>query len=150
MRWDGWGAYGQYWDTAAKYNPPGQIRTLHPFSNDGSKPTYYLGSGSFGFTAIRKASADRVKELLGVLNYLASPFGSQEWLLLNFGVKDKDFTFDANGSPVLTQQGQNDVKPVVVWSYIAKPPPVLFHAGAPDFAKVAQSTCPSSAPRCKT
>jgi len=126
MRWDGWGAYGQYWDAALKYNPPGTIRTLRPFSNDGSQPTYFLGSGSFGFTAIRKASADRVKELLGILNYLASPFGSQEWALIQYGVKDVDYTLDQNGNPVLTDKGKSDLN--IPWGFIARPADVLYNS----------------------
>lgn len=138
MRFDGWGAWGLYWDSAAQQQPPGQVRSLRPFSNDGSPPAYYLGTGSFGFTAIKNASDDRIRELLGILNFLAAPFGSQEWLLLNFGVKDVDFAFDQDGNPRLAPQGQNDVKEVPPWRYITQPPPVLYRAGAPNFPNVVQ------------
>jgi hypothetical protein len=39
---------------------------------------------------------------------LDAPFGTTESLLLHYGVKDVDLTFDASGNPVLTT--------VVEWS----------------------------------
>ena len=66
-----------------------------PFSADGqSPPRQFLGVGTFGSTVINKDTPERVRELLGVLNYIAAPFGSQEKLLGDYGVKDVDFSFD--------------------------------------------------------
>ena len=57
------------------------------------------------FMAIKKGSPERVKELLRVMNFLAAPFGSQEFHLLNYGVKDVDY--DTVGAALLwtLQQG---------------------------------------------
>ena len=41
-----------------------------------------LGPGNFGNTYLRKTTPERTRELLGVLNYLAAPFGTQEQMLL--------------------------------------------------------------------
>ena len=43
--------------------------------------------------------------MLGVLNYIAAPFGTQEKLLTTFGVPDTDYTFDAAGNPLATTRG---------------------------------------------
>ena len=68
-----------------------------------------LGPGNFGFAIIKKSNADRVKELLRVLNYLAAPFGSQEYMVSKFGIKDTDYTLNDKGSPVFTDKGKTDM-----------------------------------------
>ncbi|MBV9581079.1 MAG: extracellular solute-binding protein [Chloroflexi bacterium] len=135
---DGWFSYPvEYWDRGLKLDPPVKFRTLHPFSNDGSAPIWHQYQAFNGMTAIKQASPDRVKEMLRILNYLAAPFGSEEAFLLEFGVKDVDYTLDANGSPVLTTQGQADT--TVSWRYMAQRPQILFDANDPEFARVAHA-----------
>ncbi|MBO0884519.1 MAG: hypothetical protein J2P17_30140, partial [Mycobacterium sp.] len=133
---DGWFSYGiEYWDIGMAQNPPIPIRTFHPFSFDGGTPIWHQFQAFFGMTAVKQGTADRVQELLRVLNYLAAPFGSQESLLLEYGVKDVDFSFDAHGNPVLTPQGQQDT--IVSWRYLSMRPQVLFDANDPEFARTA-------------
>jgi putative aldouronate transport system substrate-binding protein len=132
----GWASYPSLlWDAGAKLDPPVKIRTLHPFSNDGGKPIWHQFQFNNGITPIKKSSPDRVKELLRVMNYLAAPFGSQEALLLEYGIKGVDFNFDASGNPVLTTRGQNDVN--VRWNYLAQRPQVLFDPNDAEFTKTA-------------
>jgi putative aldouronate transport system substrate-binding protein len=85
--------------------PPVKVRALRPFSVDGRQPIWHQSQGFNGLTAIKKSSPERVRELLRILNYLAAPFGSQEYHLLNFGVRETDFTLDEQGNPVLTPKG---------------------------------------------
>ena len=54
-------------------------------------------------------SPERLKMLLRIANFFAAPFGTQEWLLNYFGVKDTDFTYNADGSPVMTDQGRSEL-----------------------------------------
>ncbi|GAC1326272.1 MAG: sugar ABC transporter substrate-binding protein [Chloroflexota bacterium] len=110
-------------------------RLVPPFAGaQGGRPSYNLGIGNFGFTLLKASSAERVKEMLGVMNYFAAPFGSQEHLLLNYGVKDVEFVYDANGNPVLTEKGDVDAPPKgMPWAFFALPPRVLFDAKAPSF-----------------
>jgi putative aldouronate transport system substrate-binding protein len=132
----GWASYPSIlWDAGAKLNPPVKIRTLHPFSHDGSTPIWAQFQFNNGITPIKKSSPDRVRELLRVMNYLAAPFGSQEALLLEYGVQGVDFNFDAKGNPALTSQGPNDVN--VRWNYIAQRPQVLFDPNDAEFTKTA-------------
>jgi hypothetical protein len=74
----------------------------------GRSRSFFLTGGYLGATALKKASPERIKELLGILNYLAAPFGSAEDLLLTSGVNGVDYTLDAKGNPVLTRQGNSD------------------------------------------
>jgi putative aldouronate transport system substrate-binding protein len=59
-----------------------------------------------------------------VLNYIASPFGSQEWALLNYGVEGVHFNRDPQGVPVLTDKGKAEV--LSTWKYITNNPQVLY------------------------
>jgi len=119
------GALIAQWPLLAAENPAAHLRVIHPFSGDGkSKPIYHTGPSNFGMSFIKKGSADRVKLLLRVLNYIASPFGSQEWALLNYGVEGAHYARDAQGIPVLTEKGKTEV--VSTWKYITNNPQVLF------------------------
>jgi putative aldouronate transport system substrate-binding protein len=132
----GWAAYQfQLWDPGLKMDPPVKYRTLHPFSSDGSKPSWHQSQSFIGMTAIKSGSPERVRELLRIVNYLAAPFGSEESLLLEYGLRDIDFNFDAKGNPVPTQQGLANTN--VGWKYLATHPPVLFDPIDSDFARTA-------------
>jgi len=101
------------------------MRVMHPFSADGkARPLYHTGPSNFGMSFIKKGSADRVKLLLRVLNYIASPFSSQEWALLNYGVESVHFNRDMQGVPVLTEKGKAEV--LSTWKYITNNPQVLY------------------------
>jgi putative aldouronate transport system substrate-binding protein len=84
--------------------------------------------------ALKKASPDRIKELLRIMNFLAAPFGSQEDLLLSYGVKDQDYSVDAKGNPVPNAEGINRAG-YVPWRYIAQHPYLNYQADLPGFAK---------------
>ena len=70
-----------------------------------------------------------------MLNYLAAPIGTTEALLLQYGIEGPDFTRDANGNPVPTQQGLVDT--IVPWKNISGPP------DSPVRRRPARSTCRS-------
>jgi putative aldouronate transport system substrate-binding protein len=134
----GWAAYAPFmWDVGIKATPPVKFRALRPFSADGGKPIWNQFSGVNGLTAVKKGSPDRIKELLGILNYFAAPFGSEEYHLLNYGVKDVHSTFDESGNPILTDKGKVDLPIASAWSYLAAPMPVLFDPNDREFAKAA-------------
>ena len=131
-----WGQYVQLWDIEAAKFPTGKIYPMHPFAADGGKPYYQAGSGQFGVAYMKQQpSQDRVKMLLRVANFFAAPFGSTEWLLNYFGVKEVDFRFNDQGAPVLTDQGRTEL--TAVWRYISSPAYALFSANrSQEFAQV--------------
>jgi putative aldouronate transport system substrate-binding protein len=131
-----WGQYVQLWDIEALRQPEARLYPMQPFAADGGKPYYQAGSGQFGVTYMKKQSSpDRIKMLLRVANYFAAPFGSTEWLLNYFGVKDTDFKFTADGAPVLTDQGRSEL--TAVWRYVSSPAYALFSANrSQEFAQV--------------
>ena len=84
----------------------------------------------------RTLSQDRIKMLLRVLNFLAAPFGTEEDLLLRFGLKDVEWTQDGNGSPQFTDKGRADFMP---WRNIVAPAPVAYlPVSAPEFPTALQ------------
>jgi putative aldouronate transport system substrate-binding protein len=134
----GWSAASvQFWDGGIKLNPPSKVRVVPPFAHDGSQPSYFLGPRIFGFSILKKGTPERIKEMLRLMDYFAAPFGSEEYVLLHYGVKEVDYTFDESGTPTLTPRGQAEVSSV--WTYIAAPPPVLYHPNqSKDYATVMQ------------
>jgi putative aldouronate transport system substrate-binding protein len=50
---------------------------------------------------------------------------------MQYGVEGPDFTRDANGNPVPTQQGQMDT--IVPWKNIGGPPDFLFSSSSAEF-----------------
>jgi putative aldouronate transport system substrate-binding protein len=117
---------------SAGLNPPYEARLVPAFpAQAGGKPSYNFGPGYFGLMVMRKASTDRVKELLGVLNFLAAPIGSEEHLLKNYGAEGSDYRFDDKGNPIPTQQG---VANLIPWGSAINSAPVLYSARRPDYA----------------
>jgi putative aldouronate transport system substrate-binding protein len=108
---------------------------LKPFAaTDGGKPQAFLSHGFVSMNVLKKASPDRIKELLRVMNFLAAPFGSQEDLLLSYGLQGQDYALDPKGNPVPTSEGIARAS-YVPWRYIAQHPWVNFQADLPGFAK---------------
>lgn len=123
------------WDRATAQDPNFKPRIMLPFSHDGQhKPSHFLGSGAGALIVLKKASADRVKELLSILNFLAAPFGTQQQLLIRYGVKDVDFAFDERGNPVINPRGVQEL--YAPWANAVSPPPALYNATSTEAPKV--------------
>jgi putative aldouronate transport system substrate-binding protein len=130
-------AWQDAWTRGPKLNPPVTPQAVLPFpAYDGGKPQHYFGRGFFGTTAFRKATPERTKELLRIANWLAAPFGSAEDLLLTIGVKDVDYTQEADGS-ITVLPASNTNANSVPWKYIVQRPQVAYWPGVPDYAKAA-------------
>lgn len=131
-----------YWGgtNAQPMDPPSHITLVPPFSADGqSKPVYYFGRPNFGISLIKKASEARVRELLRMLNFIASPFGSQEWELFNYGVKGVDFNYDDAGNPVMTDQGKAEIGSFgTAWYSLTRPTPYYYSPADPKAPEIYQ------------
>ncbi len=128
-------SYVDFWQRGLQQNPPTRFAMFPPFpAQAGQKPTYFLGTGFVSMNALKKNSPEKIKEILRIMNWLASPFGSQEDLLLTYGVKDQDYTLDDKGNPKTNQDGIGRAG-YVPWRYIAQHPWVYYQADLPGFAK---------------
>ena len=120
-----------------KLQPPVTSLPVSPFAaHDGAKPVHYLRPGYIASNMLKKASDDRIKEVLRIMNWLAAPFGSAEDLLLTVGVKDVDYTMDAQGNATPTERSNADAN-LVNWKYHVQHPQVAYATGVPTYAKLA-------------
>lgn len=102
------------WGSLARFLPPAQQNSIGALSVQGfagATPTFAVGAGSTNFTAIAKADDTRVVELLKVMNYLAAPFGSSEFLFRKYGNEGAQHTV-SEANPVLTDLGTSEITPV--------------------------------------
>jgi putative aldouronate transport system substrate-binding protein len=122
-RYDGLEMYG-WRQPPVPLTPPPNIQLVKPFGASGGAGSYWFGRPNFGYVVMPNSlSQDRIKMLLRVLNYLAAPFGTQEDLLLRFGVKDVEWTDDPSSGPQFTDKGKADFMP---WRNIVAPAPVAY------------------------
>ena len=130
--------FGINWFQTLQANPDFKLSTIPEFpAATNVKPVHLQSSGVLNIAVFKKGNSDRIKQVLQVLNFLASPFGSEEYLLVNSGVKDSEYTLDANGNPILTAQGQRDVQ-LGAWSSTMAAPQVLYDTlGGQDMVKIA-------------
>jgi putative aldouronate transport system substrate-binding protein len=97
-------------------------------------PEVQLTSGAGWFSYLnKKLSEDQVKECLAIANYLAAPYGSKEWLVVNFGTEG-DLYEMTDGNPVLTEQGSKYV--ATTYQFLAGPPAIVTPGGG--FVQVAK------------
>jgi putative aldouronate transport system substrate-binding protein len=111
---------------ADEVNPEANVVAMVPMAHDGGPAIAYKGNGFWGFVAIPSAVRDeaRIQELLGILNYYAAPFGSQENVFLGNGLEGVHHTVQPDGTRVSTEQGQREIQNL---TYLATPPTVFFY-----------------------
>ncbi len=119
-------------------NPPRHFKPLDPFrATTGDTPISYLTPGGYSSSNVmKKASPDRIKELLRIMDWLAAPFGSQEDLLLHYGIEGQDFTWDDKGvNPIPTQSGLMNAG-YVPWQYLSQRPYAQYQSDLPNYASI--------------
>lgn len=112
--------------------PNANVTAWVPVGHDGGKPTYHKYIGFFGFTAISaKAGKDkeRVKELLRILNYMASPFGSEEAIFNGNGIEGVHHTVKPDGTRIKTDLGKTEIGPL---TGLTNAPQVAYYDVAGD------------------
>ena len=78
---------------------------------------------------------NRVKELLRILDYMAAPFGSEEYNFLNYGIEGVDSQRDpATGALTLTDPGLAERGDLV---YVMAGLPVFYYPNVPGAAEAA-------------
>lgn len=131
---NGW---NDFWRRGLRVNPPRHYTIVKPFASEASaKPQHFLTAGTVAYNLVKKGSADRVKEILRILNYLASPFGSEEDLLLTYGLADQDYSMDPAGNPIPSQSGLTNAG-YVPWQYLAHRPYAWYQSDLPGYAQAA-------------
>jgi putative aldouronate transport system substrate-binding protein len=125
------------WQRGLQQNPPTRTGLIKPFSaTAGQKPIHYLSTGFVSMNVLKKAPPERIKELLRIMNFLASPFGSEESTLLKYGIKGQDYTVDEKGTPQPSAEGRSR-SGYVPWRYIAEHPWVHCEPALAGYAQAA-------------
>lgn len=97
------------WARYAKVNPSWNLGVVrHPKWDGGGFANKALGPAGYGaFAALKKSSPQRIRRILQIIDYLASPFGTKEYLLTNYGVGGVDYTLNGT-DPIATPTGNAD------------------------------------------
>jgi len=113
----------------------GYVRMAFPFftASGTGTPAMPLGNGATYLSYLNKSlSPSQIEELLRIANYLAAPFGTYEYTLVNYGAPDVDYTMGSNG-PVLTATGNKQV--ASTYSFLAAPISVDSNPGYPEVTR---------------
>ncbi|MFF7982762.1 extracellular solute-binding protein [Streptomyces sp. NPDC007901] len=126
---DGFGAYqSRYPDSKGLLTPAPAL----PYSVGGTPGGIVAARRSFGYTILKTAKKERIEMLLRLLDYLAAPFGTEEWELSHYGLEGVHFTRGTDGSPEPTRLGEVENVTNLPFRYLAEGPQVLFVPGMPD------------------
>lgn len=101
--------YGQSfagWTTYTRLNPTWDVGvlTLPKWDGGGLANKFKSMAGYYAYAGLKKAEPERIKEILRILDYIAAPFGTKEFLTMNFGVEGVDHTLKGT-DPILTKKG---------------------------------------------
>jgi putative aldouronate transport system substrate-binding protein len=128
-------SWNDFWRRGLQLNPPRHFGFIKPFrARAGDKPISFITGGFISTNVMKKASPDRIRELLRIVDFLAAPFGTQEDLLLSYGLQGTDYTLDDDGQPQTTQAGITNAG-YVPWRYISQHPYVQYQADLPGYTK---------------
>jgi putative aldouronate transport system substrate-binding protein len=106
----GWGFFGNQPGTMTaltqQNDPSAKPSPWIPPGFDGGKPAIPQGTASYGFGAIPSTIKDESKivELLHIMEFIAAPFGSDEFNFVYYGIEGDMFYWD-NGSPLRVTNG---------------------------------------------
>jgi putative aldouronate transport system substrate-binding protein len=138
---DGWTAVTQHRDNQhfRKLDPnnPAAI-ILVPPGFDGGKPAVERSQGFFGMSCIPATigkDAERVKELLRIVDYASAPFGSEEYVFLRWGLPGVHHELQ-NGAPILNDRGRTEIGSLT--SGIGRRNDVFYYPDTPDDARLMQ------------
>lgn len=119
LNFDGFIGWTNFVDVYAPH-----IGGIVPPLRDGGGYRLFAGPPSLSITAIRKNDAKKVRQLLEVCNWLAAPFGTQEYLFRKFGTEGEQFRWtDGHSTPVLTESGAAQV--TLPLQYLVDAPVIL-------------------------
>ena len=136
---DGPGAWNTADAVQGQTAEPKYERAAFPlFSNDGSTPTIALSASAGILSYLNKnLSAAQIDECLSIANYLAAPYGSAEYTLINYGIEGRDWTMEASG-PAYTSQGTKESNQTT-YQFLASYRNIVSNPGHPEVTQAAHT-----------
>lgn len=120
---DGVGGWHESLGRVLPSNPDFDPRPFAPFAHDGGTPRVWKGAPADMFSFLKKRDDKaQIEELLAAADFLASPFGTTEFQLVNFGVEGEHYDIDGDGLPRATDTAADDVAPSYI--FLVDPPKV--------------------------
>lgn len=100
-----------------------------PLAEGGGPAAAWLGNPTNSITALNIEAEDRAETLLSVLNWMAAPFGTEEYLFRKYGLRDVHHTLDGT-DPILTDKGRSEVQLGLL--YLTDAPWPVYQPGMPE------------------
>ncbi|MEV0611758.1 hypothetical protein AB0I81_00425 [Nonomuraea sp. NPDC050404] len=98
------------------------------FSADGSTPVIWLGPATSQISYLNKSlSQKQIEECLRLADFLAAPFGTYEYTLLNYGVEGEHWKRGDNG-PEYTEKGRKEASQVT-YQFLCAPESIVSNPG---------------------
>ena len=115
-------------------DPNYDVGIMPVIAADGGDPIIWKNVGA-GFCSYIKQTDDeaKIREILADANFLASPFGTKEFQLINYGVEGVHYNLDADGIPVMTDLGLTEVQPTYI--FLVGPPAVNARVTLPEYVE---------------
>lgn len=134
MTTDGLGSWHESLARMLPTNPQYNMQPMDFFAPDGGKPTLFAGAPASIFSFIKKNDDKaKIEELLALANYMAAPFGTEEYQLINYGVEGVHFEKDAENIPQSTDKGRAEV--TSTYGFLVAPPVVNSKVQYPGYVK---------------
>ena len=128
---DSYSAWPAYYQQAAGQEGF-KISALDVPGFDGGKGSLWIGSPTHSVVAFNKNAGDRLETFLQVANWLAAPFGTEEYLFRKYGVKGVHYQLSGT-DPVPLDSGVGQTQ--LGQQYLADAPTVLYLPGEEDVVK---------------
>lgn len=134
---DGPGSWNTQDSVQGRAANPDYVRGALPlFAHDGSTPTIALGASASVMSYLNKElTPAQIEECLAIANYLAAPYGSFEYTLINYGVAGEDWTRE-DGAPTYTTQGTKQSNQTT-YQFLASPRNIVTNPGREDITRAA-------------
>jgi putative aldouronate transport system substrate-binding protein len=136
---DGFGGIKEAYARQARSNPAFRMEPLPPFAHDGGTPMIRGGDPVALYTFVnKKLPPEKIEEFLNVADWCSAPFGTEENMLVSYGVEGTHYQRDASGMPTYTEQGQKDAG-VPTYVFLGGPPKVVSESQYPDYVQTMTS-----------
>ncbi|MEU9703828.1 extracellular solute-binding protein [Streptomyces sp. NPDC047981] len=124
--YSGW--FSLYQTFGADY-PDMRVRPMQYPGFDGGSGAGWLGPASKHIVALSKESKDRAETILKIADYLASPFGTEEYRYLSYGIEGRHYT-SKGSDPVPIPEKVPEIKLDV--RYLGSGPMAMYYPADSD------------------